>query len=361
MKQANAAVRIGILDDSPAGLNPELLDQVTALALEDISGRFGRPVEWVIEQADGPPYGTAKALEDGYAALVDAGVIAILGPAMGDGASVAVPLADRAQMPTVNYAGTERGRSEWMFHLQIGSHEDEPLWLARRLAEAGRRQVAMIFERAAIGTRYGRFFEEACEILGLDIVARLGVTPGSDDFSGVFASIERSQPQAIVYLGLGLCHAPIAEGLRVAQVGVPCLTNTCGLFGWADPAAARGFDGWLYLDMFSERNPDYQRLLERSGSKPGGGPTLAFHYELFHLLAEALARAPELTRAGMREGFERIKPLPSVLGEPGTFAGFGHFDRGALKGPYLVLRRWSGGSSIEARPEDLDPLDPPGS
>ncbi len=58
----------------------------------------------------------------------------------------------------------------------------------------------------------------------------------------------------------------------------------------------------------------------------------------------------------MREGFERIKPMPSVLGEPGTFAGFGHFDRGALKGPYLVLRRWSGGSSVEARPEDLAPL-----
>ncbi len=356
MRQASAAIRIGILDDSPDGMNPELREQVAKLALEDIAGRFGRPVDWVVKRVDGPPYGTAKALEDGYAALVDAGVIAILGPAMGDGANVAVPLADRAQMPTLNYAGTERGRSEWMFHLQIGSHEDEPLWLARHLVDAGRRKVALIFERAAIGARYGRFFEEASEILGLEIVTRLAVTPGSDDFSGVFVSIERAQPEAIVYLGLGLCHAPIAAGLRAARVGVPCLTNTCGLFGWADPAAARGFDGWLYLDMISERNRDYMRLLDRIGSKPGSGPGVAFHYELYHLLAEALARAPELTRAGMREGFERIKPLPSVLGEPGTFAGFGHFDRGALKGPYLVLRRWSAGSSVEACPEDLDPL-----
>jgi ABC-type branched-subunit amino acid transport system substrate-binding protein len=214
----------------------------------------------------------------------------------------------------------------------------------------------MIFERAAIGARYGRFFEEACEILGLDIVARLGVTPGASDFSAVFESIERSQPEAIVYLGLGLCHGPIAEGLRRAGVGVPCLTNTCGLFGWTDPSAARGFDGWLYLDMISERNPHYLRLLERSGAKPDGGPGIAFQYELYHLMAEALARAPELTRAGVREGFERIKPLPSVLGEPGTYAGFGHFERGALKGPYLVLRRWTDGRSVEAVPEDLSPL-----
>lgn len=356
MRQAIAAVRIGILDDTPDGMSPELLDQVTKLALEDIAGRFERPVEWVRERVDGPPYGTAKALEDGYAALVDAGVIAIVGPAMGDGATVAVPLADRAQMPTLNYAGTERGRSDWMFQLQIGSHEDEPLWLARLLADAGRRKVAMIFERAAIGARYGRFFEEASEIQGLDIVSRLGVTPGSEDFAGVFASIERADPEAIVYLGLGLCHAPIANGLRAAGTDVPCLTNTCGLFGWADPAAARGFDGWLYLDLISERNPDYMRLLSRMGTKPGSGPGVAFQYELYHLLAEALARAPELTRAGMREGFLRIKPLPSVLGEPGTFAGFGHFERGALKGPYLVLRRWSDGRSIEASPEDLDPL-----
>jgi ABC-type branched-subunit amino acid transport system substrate-binding protein len=356
MRQAASAVRIGILDDSPDGASPELLDRVTALALEDIAGRFRRPVEWVIERVNGPPYGTPKALEDGYASLVDAGVIAILGPAMGDAATVAVPLADRAQMPTLNYAGTERGRSDWMFHLQVGSHEDEPLWLGRRLADAGRREVAMIFERAAIGARYGRFFEEACEVLGLDIVARLGVAPGTDNFARVFASIERAEPEAIVYLGLGLCHAPIADGLRKAGVSVPCLTNTCGLFGWVDPAAALSFDGWLYLDMISERNPEYLRLLERTGCKPGGGPSMAFHYELYRLLAEALARAPELTRPGMREGFERIKPLPSVLGEPGTFAGFGHFDRGALKGPYLVLRRWSGGSSVEAQPEDLDPL-----
>ena len=43
---------------------------------------------------------------------------------------VATPLADRARIPTINWAGTERARSEFMFHLQVGSHEDEPVLLA---------------------------------------------------------------------------------------------------------------------------------------------------------------------------------------------------------------------------------------
>jgi hypothetical protein len=66
------------------------------------------------------------------------------------------------------------------------------------------------------------------------------------------------------------------------------------------------------------------------------------------LLGEGLARAPELARAGVRAGLERVKALPAATGRPGTAMGFGNWDRGALKGEYLVLREWraAGRSSI---------------
>ena len=356
MQFQTAPVRIGFLDDVPGGMDRQRLARVSALALEDVAERFTRPVEWVVETVNGPPYGTAKALEDGYAKLVEAGVLAILGPALGDGATVATPLAERAEMPTLHYAGAERARGQWTFHLQIGSHEEEPFWLARRLAEAGRRRVALIFERAEIGSRYARYFEEACEVFGIEQAARIGVIPGSEDAERVARAAVGAAPQAVVYLGLGVSHGVVAAGLRAAGLDVPRLTNTCGMFGFADPDAARGFEGWIYLDMVSERNLLYTRLLERLAAKPEEASSLAFLYELHRLGAEALARAPELTRPGLRAGFERIKPIPSVLGEPGTFAGFGPFDRGALKGPYMVFRRWSGGASIEAQPGDFDPI-----
>jgi len=42
---------------------------------------------------------------------------------------------------------------------------------------------------------------------------------------------------------------------------------------------------------------------------------------------------------------ERIKCLPAALGTPDTTMGFGHWDRAALKGGFLVPRQWRGGRS----------------
>ena len=64
--------------------------------------------------------------------------------------------------------------------------------------------------------------------------------------------------------------------------------------------------------------------------------------------AEGLARAPELTREGVRRGLEQVKWLPAAEGCDGTMLGFGIQDRGALHGRYLVVRQWLGGQSVEA-------------
>ena len=349
MAESLAPVKIGVLDDTPSpGMNRETFDRVARLAFGDVSRRFARPVEFVFERVDGLPWGSAKALEDGYRALVDAGVIAIIGPAMGDDATVATELADRAEMPTINWAGTERGRSDFMFHLQIGSHEDEPLLLARYLVDHSLRNVAVVVARAVIGQRYGRFFEEACDALEIDISTRLSSTPGETDFGPTLTALEKSNADAIVFLGLGHTHPPIAEGLRALGHPGPWLTNSYGMFGWTSPESAAALDGWIYVDQVSDRNPAFRSVAERLGVSLEKGPICVFFLvELLRLIAEGLARAPELTRRGVRDGLERIKPLPSALGAPGTFAGFGRFERGALKGPYLVLRRWQDGRSLE--------------
>ena len=81
----------------------------------------------------------------------------------------------------------------------------------------------------------------------------------------------------------------------------------------------------------------------RLDASSGAGP--AFGYDVGQLLAEGLARAPELTRDGVVEGLENVKWLPAAEGHEGTLLGFGHFDRGALHGRYLVLRQWRDGVS----------------
>ncbi len=74
--------------------------------------------------------------------------------------------------------------------------------------------------------------------------------------------------------------------------------------------------------------------------------TVAAGDDMGRLLVEALAGAEILTREAVKEAFERIKCLPATLGEPGTTLGFGHWDRAALKGGFILLRQWVGGRSL---------------
>ena len=43
---------------------------------------------------------------------------------------------------------------------------------------------------------------------------------------------------------------------------------------------------------------------------------------------------------GVKLAGELVKLLPSAEGHAGTTLSFGHWDRGALHGQYLVLRQW---------------------
>jgi hypothetical protein len=93
--------------------------------------------------------------------------------------------------------------------------------------------------------------------------------------------------------------------------------------------------------------------LSRTAAAAGrtAGPGEAGAFDRGRVLGEGLSRAPEFTREGVRAGLERVKAVPAASGRAGTLMGFGHWDRGALKGPYLVLREWRAGRSVE-RPEN---------
>jgi ABC-type branched-subunit amino acid transport system substrate-binding protein len=350
-----APILVGVLHDmveptaegASTGDNAEVMMR---LAIDDCirSGRLDRDVELVHATGFGLPEGTAFAVEQAFAELVDEGVVMIVGPAIGDNALVATPLADRARMPTINWAGTERARSEFMFHLQVGSHEDEGVLLARHVASRGATRVGVVFDRSPIGRRYVAFFEAECEALGLDVSARVSIAPLADDATREVASVRASGAEALVYLGLGLVGTDVARARLEAGWDVPAAMNTAGLRGH-DPAYARAIDGWTYVDMVADDNPVLARVRARLGADAPPGMTPAVGYDLGQLVAEGLARAPELTADGVRDGLELEKQVPAAEGRAGTTLGFGHWDRGALHGAYLVLRQWRDATSVEIR------------
>jgi len=346
-------IRVGILHDTAESTADEAamvghMDGFLRMPVDDLvhRGRLDRQVEWVHAAGLGLPVGTAFAIERAFDELVAQGVLLIVGPAVGDNALVATALADAARVPTINWAGTERARGEFMFHLQVGSHEDESVLLARHVHSLGVQRVGVVFDRSPIGRRYASFFESECETLGVDVSTRVSIAPLATDATEELASVRASGADALVYLGLGLVGTAVARARTAAGWDVPAAMNTAGLRGY-DPEYAHEIDGWVYVDMVADDNPVLAGLLARVGMDSVPGLYAAVGYDLGVLVAEGLARAPELTREGVRDGLELVKLVPSAEGRAGTTLGFGHWDRGALHGPYLVLRRWRDRRSSE--------------
>jgi ABC-type branched-subunit amino acid transport system substrate-binding protein len=344
-----APMRVGILDDmadGPPGVAN--IESWLRLAVDELAaaGRLDREVELVSAWGLGLPAGTAAAVERAYAALVEQDVLLIVGPAIGDNALVATPLAERRRVPTLNWAGSERARGEYMFHLQVGSHEDESVVLARHLAGRGAGRMGVVYDRSPIGRRHLEFLQAEAEVLGSRVAAAASVAPLAEQADAEAAEVLDARPDAILYLGLGVSAPAVARAFAARGWSGPCAMNTAGIRGY-QPEFAEAVDGWTYVDMHSDRNATLAALRERLGAPPARALWAAKGYDLGRLVAEGLARAPERTREGVKDGLEQIKWLPAAEGHEGTLLGFGHHDRGALHGRYLVLRQWLGGQTVE--------------
>jgi ABC-type branched-subunit amino acid transport system substrate-binding protein len=344
-----APLRVGILNDMSAGPpGPADIESWLRLAADELieNGRLDRAVEFVHGWGLGLPAGTAAAVEHAFRDLAGRDVLLIIGPAIGDNALVATPLAETYGIPTINWAGSERARSKNMFHLQVGSHEDESILLARHMHALGARRVAVAYDRSPIGRRHLQFLQAEAEIIGLTIAATAAVAPLAEDAGAEIAQLLGAAPDGIIYLGLGIAARAVALSLTEAGWTGPRAMNTAGMRGY-DPAFAQAIDGWIYVDMHDDGNRTLNDLCARRGLAPRARLAAAKGYDLGRLMAEGLARAPERTREGVRDGLEQIKWLPAAEGFEGTQLGFGIYDRGALHGRYLVLRQWRGGDSVQ--------------
>src|SRR6185295_13220134 len=110
----------------------------------------------VEESADGLPQGNAESVVAAFRRLEARGAIAIIGPAISDNGMIVRDLADAAHLPCINWTGGEQTRSEWMFHYQVGSLEEEPAFLALHLAQSGARRarrIALVADETLVGVR----------------------------------------------------------------------------------------------------------------------------------------------------------------------------------------------------------------
>lgn len=128
---------VGVLGDRPGDQSAMVGVMREVVEAAVVSGRIDRPVEFVVDITDGLPEGTAASLTAGFHRLVAQDALVIMGPTVTDNGLVATELADEFRIPCCNWTGSDRTRSEWMFHYQIGSLEEEPHLMAGHLASLG--------------------------------------------------------------------------------------------------------------------------------------------------------------------------------------------------------------------------------
>lgn len=338
-------ILLGVLYDFPQGDGGASFEDAVRLGIAEVN-RLDRPVELVTRHARGLPSGTAHAVATAFAELVAEGVLGVVGPSISDNGLIVRDLADAAGVPCVNYTGGEQTRSEWMFHYQVGSLTEEPAVLAQHLAGRSLGRVAVLHDHSPVGRLYSESFELARGLAGIDVVATAALSPVAEDVTAIVDRVRPSQPGALVYLGLGVAARAVALALDALGWDVPVVANSALMFGYAQRDWRAGWEGWVYVDTVADSNPVRGALREQS-PRTAAGPVGVAAYDIGRLMAEGLARAHHLTRAGLRDGLERVKLLPAASGRAGTTMGFGRWDHGALKGPFLVLRAWRDGRTVE--------------
>jgi ABC-type branched-subunit amino acid transport system substrate-binding protein len=345
-----APILIGVLYDFPQADGGASVEEAIHLGLGEVmaTGRIDRAVELLPRQARGLPGGTAHDVEKCYQELVDQGVLAVVGPSISDNGLIVGPLADRARLPTINYTGGEMTRGEFMFHYQVGSLQEEPVVLVEHLVRQGISSLAAAYDNSPVGRGYADSLAEACATAGIDITGSAAISPLAEDVSPTIRRLRASDPESLVYLGLGVAARAVALAVEAEDWKLPIVANSSLMFGYTRRDWRAGWEGWVYVDGVSDQNTERARLAEHA-PKTARGPVGVAAYDIGRLLGEAIARSAHLTRNGIKEGLERVKRLPAATGLEGTTMGFGHWDHGALKGRYLVLRSWRDGKSVQVQ------------
>src|SRR5438270_1297414 len=309
-----APLSIGILYDFPQHDAGAGFEEAVRQGLGEVE--LDRPVELVPRQAAGLPGGTAHDVHRNFNELVDAGVLAVIGPSISDNGLLVREWADEAHVPCINYTGGERTRSEFMFHYQVGSLAEEPIVLAEHLRERELHSAVVIHDKSPVGSGYVSAFEGACARTGVEVVGRAGISPLADEAGSIVDRLRQPKPDALVYLGMGAASRAVSVALDDAGWDVTVVANSALMFGYARKDWRAGFDGWAYVDTVSDGNVRRQALKQKS-PKSAAGPVGVAGYDIGRLVAEGLARAVHLTGAGVKEGLEEVKGLPSAPGYEG--------------------------------------------
>jgi ABC-type branched-subunit amino acid transport system substrate-binding protein len=153
----------------------------------------------------------------------------------------------------------------------------------------------------------------------------------------------KAKADCLLFLGMGAPTLTFMPAARKLGWKVPVYSNIAMLVLASTPGAIAKHEGIIWPDQYYEGNAVLRRV-KRAYTKRWDGPPppdfrAYFGYDMMTLVAEALRRAHELTRAGLKAGLEQVRNIPCATGGRNPAMGFAPWDHAAIKGPDLFMFR----------------------
>ena len=345
-------IRIGFLSDMPVGDKlTEYLDPIL-LGLEDamVEGRLNRTVELRASHVLGLPAGAAADVRAAYVDLVDDGCLIVGSTGVTNNALVLRDLINERAVPYITMAGTTRFTGPHCFSLANGGHGEEAAILAAFLARQGHRRVVLTGEGSPGDEEYRSFFAEQAALYGVEILAShyFEDRPTDDELDDVMRSFQALEPDALAYCGFGLHSDQLNPSLARIGWDPPKAMNAAIMWALASQEWMDALDGWVGIEQTLndhedlEKNPNWVAMLDRFERRFGhrwDDTMIALLYDQGRAIAEAIINAPSVDGPGLTVGLERIKMMPTTLGGPRTYIGYGPEDHRGYRGDFMFMKQ----------------------
>ena len=345
-------IRVGFLSDMPSGSGVVGFLDPIMLAFEDAmrEGRLRRPVEILATHALGLPAGEAENVIAAYRDLVDQGCAIVLSTGVTNNALVLRDVINESHVPYITMAGTTRFVGEYCFSLANGGHGEEAAILAAFLAEQGYRRVVLTGEGTEGDAEYRAFFEEQAALYGVEIIDThyFDGTPSDDEVDAVLERFRALEPDALAYCGFGINSKQLGHALKRVGWDPPRAMNAAIMWALGGGEWGEALDGWIGIEQTNydfddvEKNKNYVTMIDRYEKRFGvrrDSTMTALLYDQGRAAAEAIINGPTADGPGLKAGLERIKMMPSTLGGPRTYIGYGPGDHRGYRGDFMFMKQ----------------------
>ena len=296
------------------------ISQGFELALNEINNARPNRAQFKLIIKDGQS-NVAGAVEAFNELIHQDGVSVILGPATSSQTEMAFPIAQENQVVAISPTSAARGLSalgDFAFRVALTTDVLIPDGIEVTHAKLGYQRAATMYDETDLFSTDGdTSVQEVLTAKGVEVVATETFKGGDMDFTEQLSRIQALDPDVIFVS----CLAPDKPGILTQghQLGIsaPFIVRTLTAADvQAAGAAAEGaitFVGWgTAVDT-----PTNQAFVENYSAKFGMEPTnyAARSYATFHILAEAIAKAPSTDAAAIRDALASIKDLDTILGK----------------------------------------------